>query len=111
MQSFRGTDYLIIVTGTITFDSGSYTDPNPDDTLGVGMDTEDIMNADYSTEMSISFGTASKGYTINNVPPGIYYIGGSVDFPPLGVYSDGADWLGSFGDTDIVNDPPNAPGD
>ena len=72
-------------------------------------DTEDVEDADYITEVPITFGDTSKNYTINNVPPGIYYIGGAVDLPTVGEYDPEFDWLGTFGSVDILSDPPNAP--
>jgi hypothetical protein len=98
----------VTVTGTITFESGSYFGPSGK-TLGIGMDESDIFTADYSTFYTVNNGDTFKDYSIPNVGPGIYYIGASIDLGTPGNYVEWEDWLGSYGDVNFETDPPNAP--
>ena len=97
----------LTVTGTVTFEGvDDYTGPN--DTLGVAMDKTNLASPEHLTTMPVSDGSLSESYSLNNVRPGLYYLGGAVDLGTQGDFNDEEDWLGTFGGIDQSADPPNA---
>lgn len=72
------------------------------------MDKTNPANPAHLTTMAVNNGSTFENYSLSNVRPGLYYLGGAVDLGTPGDFNDMEDWLGTFDDIDPSTDLPNA---
>ena len=98
-----GTFYIVPDINNDLVHDGS----DPDDSLGVALDKSNLGNPEYLSVAPVNNGSTSESYALNNVKPGLYYLGGVIDLGTPGNFDNTEDWLGTFNDIDPFLDPPN----
>ena len=104
----NGNGDLLTVTGMLIFIEPMVADPvGSTETADIAIALSDIFNPEYTAQVELPDGTWQFQYTIENVAPGTYLIGASIDVDGLPGFG-ANDYLGAYGGIDPTTDPPNA---